>query len=84
MVARGPQRHYGRLRIEGVIDVVYLQDTPLDEIVARRKRFEFSLSFRPPTPCARAIYCSSSAKRMVRMYYFFDRAANCWQVLPGG
>ena len=49
MVARGPQRHYGRLRIEGVIDVVYLKDTPLDEIVARRKRFEFRLSFRPPT-----------------------------------
>ena len=49
MVARGPQRHYGRFRIEGVIDVVYLKDTPLDEIVARRKRFEFRLSFRPPT-----------------------------------
>jgi hypothetical protein len=48
MVARGPQRHHGRLGIEGVIDVVF-KDTPLDEIVARRKRFEFRLSFRRPT-----------------------------------
>lgn len=31
-----------------MIDVVF-KDTPLDEIVARRKRFEFRLSFRRPT-----------------------------------
>ena len=49
MVARGPQRHHGRLGIEGVIDVVFLKATPQDEIVARRKRFEFRPSFRPPT-----------------------------------
>ncbi len=31
-----------------MIDVVF-KDTPLKEIVARRKRFEFRLSFRRPT-----------------------------------
>ena len=29
-----------------MIHVAFLQDAPLDEIVARRKRFEFRLSFR--------------------------------------